>query len=239
MNLSPTTDLDAADLPMLERWRRALRALATVMQDPDRTDQVLVFSTYANAGSMSRRLHRFYDNPLGQRLFAEHRTIDSKTVDLDALAALPEGTLGRAYATFLRSRGLTPEVFDAPPEHVSDPKAAYVIQRMRQTHDLWHVVTGHETDPAGEIALQAFTFGQIGAPSTLVLSAAGTLNFRRERPGLPRAVIAAFQAGRAARPLVVFPWEDHWATPLVDVQHLLGITPLPGSFAAPSVRAAA
>jgi len=232
-------DVDAADLPPLERWRRALKALGTVMADPDRTDQVLVFSTYANAGTMHRRLHRFFDDPRGKRLFDENRTIDSHTVNIDELAALPADTLGHAYATFLRSRGLTPEIFDGPPQRVSDPKAAYVIQRMRQTHDLWHVVTGQETDPFGEIALQAFTFGQVGAPSTLVLSAAGTLNFRRLRPGLGRAVIAAFKAGRAANPFVVFPWEDHWATPLVEVQRLLNVTPLAGSFAAPAVRAAA
>ncbi|MFN0248509.1 MAG: Coq4 family protein [Kofleriaceae bacterium] len=232
-------DVDAADLPTLIRWRRALEALRTVMADPDRTDQVLVFSTYANAGTMHRRLHRFYDDPRGRRLFDERYTIDSKTVNLDELLALPADTLGHAYATFLRSRGLTPEIFDGAPEHVSDPKAAYVIQRMRQTHDLWHVVTGHETDPSGEIALQAFTFGQIRAPSTLVLSAAGTLNFRRLRPGLGRAVLTAFKAGHAANPFVIFPWEDHWATPLAEVQRLLNVTPLPGSFAAPAARAAA
>ena len=236
---SPQHDIDAADLPARERWRRALTALGTVMANPERTDQVLVFSTYANAGTMSRRLHRFYDNPRGRRLYDERRTIDSHTIDLDALAALPADTLGHAYATFLRSRGLTAEIFDGAPEHVSDPKAAYVMQRMRQTHDLWHVVTGHETDPFGEIALQAFTFGQIGAPSTFVLSAAGTLNFWRMRPGLGRAVLAAYKAGRAANPLVVFPWEDHWETPLVEVQRLLDVTPLSGSFAAPATRAAA
>jgi ubiquinone biosynthesis protein COQ4 len=238
--MTPTNhEVDAADLPALERWRRAFKALTTVMADPDRTDQVLVFSTYANAGTMHRRLHRFYDDPRGRRLYDERRTIDSRTIDLAALAALPTDTLGFAYATFLRSRDLTPEIFDGPPEHVSDPRAAYVIQRMRQTHDLWHVVTGHETDPFGEIALQAFTFGQIGAPSTLVLSAAGALNFRRLRPGLARAVLAAFKAGRAANPFVIFPWEDHWTTPLAEVQRLLNVTPIPGSFAAPALRAAA
>lgn len=215
-------DADALDLSTVERWRRAFRALARVMANPDETDQVLVFSTYANAGTMRRRLHRFYDTPEGQRLYAEHRAIDS-TLDLDALAALPAGTLGHAYAHFLRSRGLTPDVFDGPPAEVSDPRAAFVIQRMRQTHDLWHVVTGYETDPAGEIALQAFTFAQVRAPSTLLLSAFGTLRGVRERRTLPREVMAAYRRGLAARPLIAFPWEDHWATPLTEVRALLGL----------------
>ncbi len=215
---------DVATLSPVVRWRRALRALATVIADPDRTDQVLVFSTYANAGSMPRRLHRFYNDPRGQRLYDEQRAIDSTTIDLDALAALPEGTLGHAYAQFLRSRGLTPDVFDGSPQDIHDPKTAYVIQRMRQTHDLWHVVTGHDTDPANEIALQAFTFGQVRAPSTLILSVVGTLKGVGERPAMWRDVYAAFRRGTHAKALVTFPWEDHWATPLAEVRSLLGLS---------------
>ena len=57
-----TTD-DVADLPTLVRWRRALRALARVMMNPEETDQVLVFSNLANAGQRDERLHLFYDDP--------------------------------------------------------------------------------------------------------------------------------------------------------------------------------
>src|SRR5438128_7492536 len=130
---------DIADLPPLVRWRRALAALAKVMRDPEQTDQVLVFSSYANAGYRDQQLHRFFADPRGQKLYDEHRAIDSRTVDLDELASLPEGTLGHAYATFMKANGLTPNIFDGAPEDVHDPRAAYIIQRMRQTHDLWHV----------------------------------------------------------------------------------------------------
>lgn len=215
--------LDASALPAHERWSRAARALARVLANPDATDQVLVFSTYANAGSMHRRLHRFFEDPAGQRLFAEQRTIDSKTVDLDVLAALPVGMLGHAYAAFLRSRGFTPEVFEGPPAGIRDPKAAYVVQRMRQTHDLWHVVTGHSTDPAGEIALQAFTFGQVRAPSTFILSAMGTLRAVGQGAFIARDVLAAYRAGTRANRFPTFPWEDHWATPLSEVRAMLGV----------------
>ncbi len=230
--MQPRTDAgtdDVAQLSPLVRWQRAFQALGRIVANPEATDQVLVFSTYANAGTMYRRLDRFYDDPRGQRLYREQRAIDSKTVDLDALAALPAGTLGHAYAHFLRSRGLTPDIFDGPPADIRDPRAAYVMQRMRQTHDLWHVVTGHNTDPAGEIALQAFTFGQVRAPSTLILSMVGTLKGLREKPDLPREVLAAFRAGKAAEPLIAFPWEDHWSTPLADVRALLGLTPVPAT----------
>src|SRR3954451_25237618 len=148
---------DVADIPPPIRFLRAVRALAAIVADPERTDLVLEFSNLANAGQRKERLDDFFDDPAGAKLYAEQRALDSHTVDLDTLAALPVGTLGHAYATFMKAHGLTPDVFDSPPADVHDPRAAYVIQRIRQTHDLWHVVTGAETDPAGEVALQAFT----------------------------------------------------------------------------------
>ena len=217
------TAADATTLPAMERWRRALGALAKVVADPDRTDQVLEFGIYANAGTMKRRVHRFYEDPRGRLLYEERRTLDSKTVDLDALGRLPAGSLGRAYADFMRSRGITPEIFDGTPQEVADPRIAYAIQRIRQTHDLWHVVTGYETDPFGEIVLQAFTFAQLRAPSSGILAAAGTLRGLRARPTLPHDVITAFRAGRRAERIPVFLWEDHWETPLVTVRQMLGI----------------
>lgn len=221
-----TLPVDASSLSAPQRWRRALGALAKVIADPNRTDEVLVFSTYANAGTMRNRVHRFYATEAGQRMFDEQRAIDSHTVDLDELAALPEGTLGHAYAHFLKSRGFTPDVFDGPPEGVTDPKASYVFQRMRQTHDLWHVVTGHDTNPAGEVALQAFTYAQSRAPSTLILALAGILRGSREKPTLALDVMRAFRAGLAAHGVPTFPWEDHWTTPLSDVRAMLGVEPV-------------
>jgi ubiquinone biosynthesis protein COQ4 len=224
--------LDVTAMSAVARWQRALGALARVVANPEQTDQVLVFTLHANAGTMKHRIQRFFDDPRGQRLYDEQRTIDSRSIDLAALAALPPGTLGRSYAEFLNQRGLTPEVFDAPPAEITDPRIAYVVQRLRQTHDLWHVVTGHDTDPASEIALQAFTFAQVRAPSALILATVGTIRGTREKPGLARDVLASFRTGRRAEKLAVFPWEDHWATPLADVRTMLGLPPSPRNFAA-------
>ena len=219
----PMMPEDVSRLPAPTRWRRALRALAHVLADPEQTDQVLVFSTYANAGTSHARALRFLESPEGQLLFSERRAINSHTLDVDALGRLPEGTLGHAYARFLRSHGLTPEVFDEPPREIRDERVQYVIQRARQTHDLWHVVTGCETDAAGEIALQAFTFAQVHAPSTGILAVLGAVRGIRERPSLPREVARAYRDGRRAKALLAFPWEDHWATPLDEVRALLGV----------------
>lgn len=223
------TTIDPSDLSAPARWRIAVRALSRVLKNPVETDQVLVFSTYANAGTNSERLETFFNDPRGMRLFSEQRAIDSHTIDLDALYALPSGTLGHAYASFMKRHGLTPDVFDGSPEDIHDPRRAYVIQRMRQTHDLWHVVTNAETDPAGEVALQAFTWAQVGAPSAGILAALGMLKTLRHDRRIVKDVADLIRLGRAADHLVVFPWEDHWATPLTEVRRLLKLPESPRS----------
>jgi ubiquinone biosynthesis protein COQ4 len=220
-----TLESDLAALPRGARARRALRSLGRILEDPTRTDEVLEFSATVNAGSGRARVERFFAEPGAAALYAERRAITARTVDLAALAALPEGTLGHAYARFLADRGLTPDVFEAP-IGVSDERVGYVAQRFRQTHDLWHVVTGLDTDAASEIVLQAFTYGQTGAPSTGILATLGTLRAATLGQRLGRAVVAAFRAGRRARYLGAFAWEDHWATPLAEVRARLGVAEL-------------
>jgi ubiquinone biosynthesis protein COQ4 len=213
---------DPTLLPAKERWRRALRALATVMKDPQQTDQVLVFAMNANAGTLPDRIDEFFENPHARRLYDERRAIDTRSIDFDALGKLPVGTLGRAYADFLRERNLTPDVFE-PPEGFRDPRITYALQRVRQTHDLWHVVTGYETDAPSEVALQAFTFGQLRAPASLVLAVAGTLRALRGKPTLAYHTVRGFLVGARAEKLAAFPWEDHWNTPLATVREMLGL----------------
>lgn len=218
---------DVADLPPRVRMYRAMKALAGVVADPDRTDLVLEFSNLINAGRREEALTFFYDDPAGAKLYAEGRALDSHTIDLDRLAALPEGTLGHAYARFMKSHGLTPDVFDGAPADVHEPRAAYLIQRIRQTHDLWHVVTSCETDPAGEVALQAFTFAQLHAPSSGILAAIGMVKGVRHTRQIVRDTVELYRRGLKANKLAVFAWEDHWATPLTEVRTLLGLPETP------------
>lgn len=232
-------ETDVTALPAPVRWSRALAALRRLLADPTRTNDALEFTTYANAGRMLEASERLAATPAGRRLLAHQPAIDATTVDITALAALPEGTLGRAYAAFLTRHRLSPEAFAGPPAGLANhPRASYMVQRLRQTHDLWHVVTGYEPDPAGEIALQAFSYAETDAPSAAILAGLGTLRallepattpeFRAVRRALPREVARAYWIGRVARSKVretiaTYPWEDRWATPLAEVRAELGL----------------
>jgi ubiquinone biosynthesis protein COQ4 len=219
MSFQVVSDVPAVP-PFRDRVRAALGALCRLMRDPGRLDQVLVFAQAVNAGAVARAVAKVERTEDGRRLFAEMPRIDRQHVDYDALRRLPDGTLGREYVRFLDDNEITPEPFEKLPE-VSDPRAAYVMLRMRQTHDLWHVLTAYTTDVRGEVLLQAFTFAQVRVPSAFLLAFLGTLRWVRWTRQHLRDLRDAYRRGKATAPLATFRWEDHWETPVRELRERL------------------
>jgi ubiquinone biosynthesis protein Coq4 len=202
-------------LPARERWRKGLLALKEVAQDTSRTDRVLYAYEHLNAGTERARADRFYRSETMRRMYEENRTLDASTVDFAALERLPDESLGHAYARFMRDRGITPDIFAS--EGRLTPEA-YIVKRIRQTHDLWHTVVGAETDVAGELELQAFSLAQLWAPSLFVVVIVGALKALFTLPKAVPGMIRGFFRGLWARPLFAVPWEDLWEAPLQDVR---------------------
>jgi len=205
------------------RLRIATQALGRLLRDPDDTTQVFLLYVSLNAGSLPDVLRRFAAEPDGPRLMAEKPALDSRSIDFDHLASLPADTLGVAFARHMRENGLSPDVFQSP-EGVP-PEVAFLIQRLRQSHDLWHVVTGYGTDVVDELALQAFTYGQIRSPGPLILSTVGALRWGLRDPQVIKRVREGYRRGCDARPLCALPWELLWETPLTDLRARLGVVP--------------
>jgi len=220
-------ELEAASLALSgslgDRFRIASKALVDLLNDPEDTTNVFVLGMVINAPAFPLLLSRIVTDPDGGRLLRERPSITSEFVDYDALRALPHDTLGGAYVRFLDDNGLDPDFFQPPqglPEIVG-----YIGQRFRQTHDIWHVLTGYDTSVTGEAILQAFTFGQTGMPSAGLIAAAGSLRFTRPGNRLPQRCVEGFLRGRRAAFLPVVFFEEMWERPLNDVRRELGVTP--------------
>ena len=203
-----------------QRARNVARALATLARDPGRLDQVLILAQTVNLPTVARAVDRLEHDEAGRALLRDQPRIDRAHVDLDALRRLPDGTLGREYTRFLDDNGITPDAFETLPD-VGDPRAAYTMLRLRQTHDLWHVLTGYAPDVRGEILLQAFTYAQLRAPSALLIATLGTLRWAFTWRGQGRALREAFARGKRTGTLATFRWEDHWATPVEELRERL------------------
>jgi len=215
----------ASRLPTVaHRARTAVKTLATLARDPGRLDQVLLLAQTLNQSAIVRAIDRIDQDPAGHALLSEQPRIDRTHVDFDALKALPDGTLGREYIRFLEDNGITPDVFEKAPS-VGDARVEYVMLRMRQTHDLWHVLTGFTPDVRGEVLLQMFTYAQTGAPSSLLLALFGTARWALSWSGQGAALRDAFARGKKTGFLPTFRWEDHWETPVTELQKLLTCPP--------------
>lgn len=148
-------------------------------------------------------------------------------VELVALRAMPEGSLGRAFAAFLDQRGLDPQgVYHSDAEQVGSEIDRFKLH-MERTHDLWHTVLGFETDVAGELGLQAFTMAQFGSPLGAVILSAGLLNAVLLAPmDLTRrmeAIVRGWRLGQSLRPLFGADWASMLAWQLTEVRAHFGV----------------
>jgi ubiquinone biosynthesis protein COQ4 len=194
----------------------AIPALQRLLRDPEDPEGALFYLRSLD-GELHRALSRsLKEDPDGQRLLKERPRLDAASVQLDELARMPNGSLGRAYAQYFRERGLRPF---AAKEPIADD-ADYIANRWRETHDVWHLVTGYGTYVTGELELQAFSYGNLGNPSSLLLLAATVPGVDRLRDfkDAPSWVANAYKRGRASRPLLNVIWEDHWERPLTKVR---------------------
>ncbi len=107
-----------------------------------------------------------------------------------------------------------------------DPVRQWFYDRTNVMHDLWHVLTGYGTDPAGEAALLAFSCGQIpNRGLQLLVVSAAVLGLREGRLGWPSYLLRAFQRGRRSALLTAVPYEELLSRPLEEVRLRLSIVP--------------
>lgn len=207
-------------------YLKAIKGFVSLMRDPSDLPSVFQLTnglrhTQAFQRVVSRLAHDEATAPLVRERY------QGPTPDLQALKQLPEGSLGHAFATHMLDRGLTVEFY--PVVDVKDD-LTYIEQRLRATHDIWHVVTGIDVTAQGELALQAFMLAQGVAPLGAALIAGGLLRgvFGEAPPDLDTASLMdatsdGWRLGRTAKPLFAQRWEAGWDRPLADWRAELGI----------------
>jgi ubiquinone biosynthesis protein COQ4 len=199
---------------------RAFRKLIDNPADPVQGPIFQMCAEHTLMRKLARRLERCAE---GRRLLAERPRLNARTISLATLGALPTRSLGRAYAAYFDANGLTP--FDPPRLNVETAED-YVATRLREVHDVFHVVTGYGTDDIGELELQWFNCGNLGwGPLPILVFVASFALGRMTKYGglwsVCKRARAAYRRGRRSRVLASLFWEDYWHTPVRDLQTLL------------------
>jgi ubiquinone biosynthesis protein Coq4 len=146
------------------------------------------------------------------------------------LLALQTESLGHAYASWFAQAGGQP-LPDPELQAGSEGDDIWLHQRVRHTHDLWHVVCGCPPTAAGEAAMSAVNVMQLRWPGSAMLLGADLLHRCLEGPAsgevdVGQAVAYGLELGRVCAPLLAQRWEEGWARPLAQWRQQLGIAAL-------------
>ena len=138
----------------------AVKNFAKTVWDPTRSDiqhgiNSLVYEALANAPA-GREAELARENPELAALFGEGY---DPALEPARLEALPDGTLGREYARFIRANQIDPL---GNLLALSRPKnlLEYQFWRAYKLHDVLHVVLGCDATALGEVPIVAYSLGQ-------------------------------------------------------------------------------
>lgn len=145
----------------------------------------------------------------GEKLRATEGYLPSILDDHDALRRLPAGSVAHAYCDFMEREGLSAAGLVEESEKSGRPTYDDLIQfygfRLRDTHDLMHVLTGYGRDGLGEQCVLLFTHGQNPSHGHLLIGYAGAFHMKKtvkSKAPVFKAVRQAHRTGVACPSIV-------------------------------------
>ena len=238
---APVIPFHHPDRPESEfRPLKAWHHFRNLMADKEDTEQVFHIIAALRGRKFRAVAEKFWHSDKGQNLLASDQRLIDILDDHDTLKQLPAGTVGRAYVDFMEREGLSAAGLEA--EYAKFTTAGMRFEdgidrygdRLRDTHDLHHILTGYGRDALGEQCVLAFTYAQNRNLGVGFIAYAGGIELkRRVAPAAPimKAVHEGYRIGKAAKNLV---HEDIIALlrePLADARKRLGI-PTPTAYKA-------
>ncbi|HTN14911.1 MAG TPA: Coq4 family protein [Sphingomonadaceae bacterium] len=178
---------------------------------------------------MPNAARQFLASERGRAVMAGEPSLVELLDDHAALRRMPKGSVAQAYCDFMEREGLTAQgLVDEFDRFMADrpqfrDQFAFYLDRLRDTHDLLHVLTGYGRDALGEQCVLAFTYSQQPAPAHLLIAYAGAW----EAPRIPvfRAVREAQRLGKACPRVAELSVRDWLPVPLDKARAMLKITP--------------
>lgn len=212
----------------LKAWRHFRKLIA----DKEDTEQVFHIIDALRDKRFDRSARAFFATAEGRKILAERPCLPAMLDDHDALRQLPEGSVGRVYVDFMEREGLTAQGLVDESLKFRHGKPRYDDQlelygeRLRDTHDLFHILTGYGRDALGEQCVLAFSYSQNPSWGTLFIAWAGAREIRKgfgSRYPIYAAVREGQRIGRMAQPIAHQDIAALLAEPLDAARARLGI----------------
>lgn len=165
--------------------RKVLHHFGKLIEDKEDTEQVFHIIEATKGKKSHKQAWDFIRSELGQRFLREQPDIPAMLDDHDRWAKLPENSVAQHYVRFMKREGLSAAGLVeeshkwAPPESRPDDLTEWYFNRLRDTHDLFHVLTGYGRDALGEASLLGFSYSQNYNAGILFIGYAGARQIRK------------------------------------------------------------
>ncbi|HXH15020.1 MAG TPA: Coq4 family protein [Sphingomonas sp.] len=188
-------------------WPTAIDAVRKLMANGDDTTQVFRIMRALNVGNAPMNYARLLATEQGGRIAYDRVELARRFSDPAFVASFAPDTVGAAYRHFLETTGYSADGLVAvsrlaPSEDDIAHPYAWFGRRVRDTHDIWHVLTGYKADESlGEASLVAFSFAQVGGLGWALIGAAAALKSMRVTGSrlFAKAVWEGYLGGRKAK----------------------------------------
>jgi ubiquinone biosynthesis protein Coq4 len=220
MNKSgPTIEQNAA---MRKEFLTGLQGFMAFVKNPGDTESVFdIAEAMGQTEAQVAAVAYLKSIPEVAQLIAERYI--APTPNLQELLTLPKDSLGYVYSSHLTEANFDPEFYR---KVVIQDDFTYIALRVRQTHDIWHTVTGFGVDVFGEIGLQAFQLAQNRSPLAVMLMAGALLSTIRasgDLNAMMQVMDRGYRMGIQAKPFLAQKWEEGWDKPLAEWRSELGV----------------
>jgi ubiquinone biosynthesis protein COQ4 len=197
------------DLPLVAPDRKTsgfrplkvLHHFGKLVEDKEDTEQVFHIIEATKGKRSHRQAHAFIASPEGQRFMREGVDIPAMLDDHARWADCGPETVAAHYIAFMKREGLSAAGLVAeshkwaPPESLPKDQTQWYFDRLRDTHDLFHVLTGYGRDALGEASLLGFSYEQNHNAGILFIAYAAARQIRKVS-GTRAPVFAAIKEGR-------------------------------------------
>jgi ubiquinone biosynthesis protein COQ4 len=210
---------------------RAWKNFRILMADKEDTEAVFRIFESLPSKDFMERVEKLALSEVGEQLRRREPNLPEILDDHAELRKTPKGSLAHAYCDFMESEGLTAAGLVAESDALGRKKYPDLVQwfaeRSRDTHDLFHVLTGYGRDALGEQCVLLFTHGQSPSHGHLLIGYAGAANMKLQIKGSKAPVIGAVnqakRTGRGAPALIEQSIRELLKQPLEDVRAKLNI----------------
>ena len=213
----------------------AWRAMRELLKNPDDTTQVFHIIEALKGNSLGAAVGRLRSSDRGRALLQKKPDIGSKLNDREWLLSLPANSIGRAYYDFVHAEDLSADGLIASSDtsarediyRVLSGDEIWLADRLRDIHDLQHVMTGYGRDPVGELSLLSFMKTQTPNRGISFIVWIAKWKYLREVPqfDVRQLIREGAQIARQATWMAEIEWEERLAEPIDAVRSELGFPP--------------